>query len=98
MRIRVVLWLTITHTYSNDICRIQLELNASLIYDIDLYKELSGFEPHKNVPDMSTPFNVSGNLSLMATATSIMSNYLYDKKDKGVDTLTKVLHTVEVAV
>ena len=74
------------------------ELNASLIYDMDLYKELSGFEPHKNVPDLSTPFNVSGNLSLMATATSITSNYLYDKKDIGVDNLNQILNTVEVTV
>ena len=88
----------IIHTYSNDICRIQLELNASLIYDMDLYKELSGFEPHKNVPDLSTPFNVSGNLSLMATATSITSNYLYDKNDIGVDNLSQILNTVEVTV
>jgi len=74
------------------------EMNATLIYDSTLAKYLTGFEPHNNVPDMSTPFNVSGNLSLMATATSVMSNYLYDKEDKGVDTLAKVLRTVEVVV
>ena len=59
---------------------------------------MDNFKSHYSVPDLSKPFNVSGNLNIMAPATSILSNYLYNPNDQETDTVTSRLKHVEVEV
>jgi len=52
----------------------------TIMLDNLIVDELKTLEPHYNIPDMSKPYSVSGNLSLLSSVTSIASNYLDNKE------------------
>lgn len=68
------------------------ELNVMILLDnymADLFKTL---KPYYNIPDMSKPFSVSGNLTLLSPANNILSNYLSDRTEyPSVDTIINEL-------
>jgi len=53
-----------------------LALNFTIIGDNYLAKKLEVFKPHFNITDINKPFSISGNMSLLSSVTSILSNYL----------------------
>jgi len=73
------------------------ELNFFILGDEFMARKFSTLKPHYNIPDTSKPYSISGNLSLLAPANSIMTNWLLDKEDDPEkDTVYKELETVEV--
>lgn len=71
------------------------ELNFTLLGDGLLANEFKTLKPHYNIPDLSKPFSISGNLTLLAPANSILANYLSDYED-GVDDESISFNMVEV--
>jgi hypothetical protein len=63
------------------------ELNFTVLGDELMATEFKTLSAHHNIPDMSKPFSISGNLSLLSPANSILSNYLGDYSETGVDTI-----------
>lgn len=76
------------------------ELNFTILLDAMMANEFKTLQPHFNVSDLSKPYAVSGNLSLLAPATSILSNYLYKKTPDApaVDNISNQLKMVLVDV
>lgn len=56
------------------------ELNCTLLLDNQMIDEFKTLQPFFNITDVSKPYEISGNLGLLAPSTSIIANYLYDKK------------------
>jgi len=52
------------------------------------------FDAHHNVLDLSKPYSISGNLTLLSSVTSIMSNFLDHKEPEEKDTITELLQVV----
>lgn len=42
-------------------------------------EEFKTLSPYYNAPDVSQPYAISGHLGLLSPATSVLSNFLYDK-------------------
>ena len=63
----------------------------------DLFEPL---DPHYNIPDIDKLYSVSGNLTLLSSVTSIVSNYLDNKNidDHMNDTVFASLNKVQVAL
>lgn len=63
-------------------------------------KLFAPLKPHFNIPDLDKLYNVSGNLTLLSSVTSIVSNYLDNKNtdDHMVDSIYDKLRKVEVAI
>jgi len=74
------------------------ELNCTLYLDNMLAEIMKKFKSHYSVPDLSKPFNISGNLNIMSTATSILSNYLHSPNDAEKDTVSSKLKYVDVEI
>lgn len=74
------------------------ELNFTILLDGMMADQFKTLQPHFNVPDLSNPYAISGNLSMLAPATSILSNYLYKNTENLVeqDTISAQLQTVTV--
>jgi hypothetical protein len=73
------------------------ELNFTILLDNLLTEEFKTLRPFYNIPDLSKPYSVSGNLTLLAPANSILSNYLSDDSENLVDdTISKLLNTVNM--
>lgn len=61
---------------------------------VDEYEVLS---PHFNIPDLSKPYSVSGNLTLLGPANAILLNYLRDKmEDPMADTIVEKLNLINL--
>lgn len=73
------------------------ELNFWLMLDNLMYDEFKTFSPFYNVPDLSKPFSVSGNLTLLSPGNYILGNYL-DDKTSVPDELDFVLEPVSVEI
>lgn len=55
-------------------------------------EEFKTLKPHYNIPDLSKPYSVSGNLTLLKPANNILSNFLSDKQeDPANDTVAHLL-------
>ena len=62
-----------------------------------LAEEYETLKPFYNIPDLSKPFSISGNLSLLGPANAILGNYLLDKREfPEEDTITRMLNFVEL--
>lgn len=48
-----------------------------------LVEEFKTLRAFYSVPDVSKPFSISGNLTLLSPATSILSNYLSQDDNEG---------------
>ena len=76
-------------------------LNVIILNDNLLVDEFSTLEAHYNVPDLSKPYSISGNLGLLSSVTGIVSNYI-DTVDTDIDTVNdsvnKQLNRVTVEV
>lgn len=72
------------------------EVNATMLLDNLLAEEFKTLDTYYNIPDTTKPYSVSGNLNLLSPANSILSSYLYDTKEEGVDTIVSKLNMVEV--
>ena len=61
---------------------------------VDEFKTLKAFY---SVPDVSKPYSISGNLTLLSPATSILSNYLSNKdnEDNLEDRLVSKLNLIK---
>ena len=42
-------------------------------------EQFKTLQPFFNIPDISKPYEISGNLGLLSPSTSIIANFLYDK-------------------
>lgn len=73
------------------------ELNYTLLLDDVMVQEAKTLEPHYNIPDMSKPFSVSGNLTLLSPSISILANYIHkDIPENGTNGL--IFNTVNVQI
>jgi len=57
------------------------ELNVIILNDNFMAEEFKTLRPFYNVPDLSKPFSISGNLTLLSPANNILSNFLSDKEE-----------------
>ena len=57
-----------------------MELNAIYLLDNKMQKLYENFAPHFNIPG-EQPYNISGNLTLLAPANNIMLEYLRAEHD-----------------
>ena len=71
------------------------ELNFTMLLDNDMAKTFETLAPYYNIPDVSKPFEVCGNVSLMPCASTVLTNYLADKGSDGVDTIVDKLNFVK---
>jgi len=73
-------------------------LNITIMGDDFMFEQFHTFEPHYNVADVTKPFGVSGNLGLLSSVTSIVSNYLANQGPDipEEDTITMNLPKVSV--
>lgn len=73
------------------------EINLSLLIDRVLEDEYEVLQPHYNIPDLSNPYAVSGNLTLLGPANAILLNYLRDKmEDPLQDTIVEKLNLINL--
>lgn len=73
------------------------ELNFSELLDHLLAGEYEVLEPHFNIPDLSNPYAVSSNLTLLGPANAILLNYLRDKdEDITNDTIVEKLNLINL--
>jgi hypothetical protein len=62
-----------------------------------LLQEFRSLQPHYNIPDTGVPYCVSGNLTLLAPSTAVISNMLQDVKEQPeLDTITIRLGVVNI--
>lgn len=62
-----------------------------------LANEYEVLEPHYNIPDLSNPYAVSGNLTLLGPANAIILNYLRDRtEDIANDTIVEKLNLINL--
>ncbi len=74
------------------------EINFTLLLDKLLTEEYEVLKPFYNIPDLTKPFSISGNLSLLGPANAILGNFLMDKREnREEDTITKLLNFVKVS-
>lgn len=73
-------------------------MNFSILNDNDLADECMTLSPHYNIPDLSKPFSVSGNLTLLNPANNILGNLVQESTDLPPDTILDKLDTVEVEI
>lgn len=73
------------------------ELNFVILLDDLLYQEYKTLKPYYNIPDMTKPFTVCGNLTLLSPANSIMSNYLLDREEFE-DKISSLFEYVDVNI
>jgi hypothetical protein len=57
------------------------ELNFTPLLDVYIADQASTLAPHFNVPGRSKPYEISGNLTLLAPATAVVSRYLRDTSE-----------------
>lgn len=50
-----------------------------MLLDNKLSERFNTLDPYFNAPDVSAPYAISGFLGLLSPATSILSNFLYDR-------------------
>lgn len=75
------------------------ELNVTILQDNLMHDLLLGFESHNNIPQLANPYNVSGNLNIMAPATSVLSNFIFMSQDgTGDDILSTEAKSVSVTI
>ena len=74
------------------------EVNVTILLDTLLAEEFKTLDTHYNIPDTTKPFSVSGNLNLLSPANTILSRFLYDEQEEGVDTIVNQLQKVEVTI
>lgn len=73
------------------------EINMSLLIDLLLTEEYEVLKPFYNIPDLTKPFAISGNLSLLGPSNAILGNYLMDRREfPEEDTITRMLNFVEL--
>lgn len=73
------------------------EINMSLLLDLLLVEEYEVLKPFYNIPDLTKPFAISGNLSLLGPSNAILGNYLMDRREfPEEDTITRMLNFVEL--
>ena len=73
------------------------ELNMTLLLDSVLEEEYEVLSPHYNIPDLSNPYAVSGNLTLLGPANAILLNYLRDKmEDPMTDSIVEKLNLINL--
>ena len=74
-----------------------LEINFTELLDKLLAGEYDVLEPHFNIPDLSNPYAVSGNLTLLGPANAILLNFLRDiKEDIPNDTIVEKLNLINL--
>lgn len=61
------------------------ELNVTILLDNMMADEFKTLEAYYNIPDVSKPYSISGNLTLLSPATSTLSNYLSTDEDDNID-------------
>lgn len=68
------------------------EVNVIILNDNMMAEEFKTLDPYYNIPDMSKPYSVSGNLTLFSPANNILMNFLRDRtEDKEHDTIVNRL-------
>ena len=73
------------------------EINMSILLDMLLVEEYEVLKPFYNIPDLTKPFAISGNLSLLGPSNAILGNYLMDRREfPEEDTITRMLNFVEL--
>mgnify|MGYP006909096523 FL=1 len=73
-------------------------MNVTILLDNLMAEEFKTLDTYYNIPDTTKPFSVSGNLNLLSPANSILSSYLYDRKEDGEDKIVDKLKMVEVTL
>ena len=64
-----------------------------------MYREMSTFAPHHNVLDGSKPYSISGLITLLSPANSILANALLDKTDiLAEDSISSTFKKVSVTL
>ena len=74
-------------------------LNYTILLDNELAKEFMNFEAHYSIPSLDKIYSISGNLTLLTPATTIVSNYLYMRTEDipQEDTITATMAKVKVS-
>lgn len=68
-----------------------------MLLDALLADEYEVLEPHYNIPDLTNPYSVSGNLTLLGPANAILMNYLRDAVEDTVnDVIVKELNFINL--